>query len=122
MIASIVGERRPANAVEDHGLDPHEIDALDGVLIVPNLHVSGVCAEQIVESVPEAFAALPPRTAPAHPVIRPSATSDIELTHRTGPRPPHTDRPRRIVAGCDGPAPFGGGLGRAQAREIRRGR
>jgi L-lactate dehydrogenase complex protein LldG len=76
---------RPSNAVEDHGLSARELDALDGVLtgctlaiaetgtlvlsgdvtegrraltLVPDLHVCVVHADQVVETVPEAFARL----------------------------------------------------------------
>jgi L-lactate dehydrogenase complex protein LldG len=109
---------RPANAIEDHGLSAHELDHLDGVLtgctvaiaetgtlvlaggategrraltLVPDLHICVVHADQIVETVPEAFASL--RGLERRPltfVSGPSATSDIELKRVEGVHGPRT--------------------------------
>ncbi|HEY8724148.1 MAG TPA: LUD domain-containing protein [Gaiellaceae bacterium] len=103
---------RPTGAVEDHGLTPQELDALDGVVtgctlaiaetgtivlsggssegrraltLVPDLHLCVVRPGQIVETVPQAFSAL--RDSALRPltfVSGPSATSDIELERVEG--------------------------------------
>jgi L-lactate dehydrogenase complex protein LldG len=111
---------RPAGAVEDHGLTPRELDALDGVVtgctvaiaetgtlvlsggrdegrraltLVPDLHVCIVHAGQIVETVPEALDALSALAErPLTFVSGPSATSDIELKRVEG-----VHGPRRLV-------------------------
>jgi L-lactate dehydrogenase complex protein LldG len=101
--------------VEDHGLRARELDGIDSALtgcavaiaqtgtlvldgqdasgrrlltLVPDNHICVVGAEQVVESVPEAFArvssAVRERGVPITLVSGPSASSDIELTRVEG--------------------------------------
>lgn len=109
---------RPADAVEDIGLSAHELDDLDGVItgctvaiaetgtlvlaggtrdgrraltLIPDVHICVVHADQVVETVAEAFAAL--RGLERRPltfVSGPSATSDIELRRVEGVHGPRT--------------------------------
>jgi L-lactate dehydrogenase complex protein LldG len=118
--AGLPHEWRPAGAVEDHGLTPQDLDALDGVVtgctlaiaetgtlvlsggpsegrraltLVPDLHLCVVRATQVVETVPQAFDAL--RESASRPltfVSGPSATSDIELERVEG-----VHGPRQLV-------------------------
>ncbi len=103
---------RPAGAIEDRELSTAALDALDGAVtgctvaiaetgtlvlaagpaegrraltLIPDTHVCVVLPHQIVETVPEAFAAL--RGLERRPltfVSGPSATSDIELERVEG--------------------------------------
>jgi L-lactate dehydrogenase complex protein LldG len=120
--AGLPAEWRPFDLIEDGGLSPRELDALDGAVttcaaacaetgtialdggpgqgrralsLVPDLHVCVVQAEQVVETVPELVAALEPSAREGRPITLvsgPSATSDIELNRVEG-----VHGPRRLV-------------------------
>jgi L-lactate dehydrogenase complex protein LldG len=111
---------RPAGFVEDTGLDPHALDAVDGVItgctvaiaetgtivltaaphegrraitLVPDLHICLVEESRIVELVPEAIARLGDLARrPLTFISGPSATSDIELDRVEG-----VHGPRKLV-------------------------
>ena len=119
---------RGVELVEDRGLSPVELDALDGVLttcavacadtgsialdggpgqgrraisLVPDLHVCIVRADQIVETVPELVEALAAAARAGRPILivsGPSATSDIELNRVEG-----VHGPRTLVVVIDAP-------------------
>jgi L-lactate dehydrogenase complex protein LldG len=108
--------------VEDDGLAPADLDALDSVVttcaaacsdtgtiafdggkgqgrraisLVPDLHVCVVGVDQIVETVPELFERLAPSAREGRPIVLvsgPSATSDIEFERVEG-----VHGPRRLV-------------------------
>ncbi len=108
--------------VEDGGLTPWELDALDGALttcaaacadtgtvaldggagqgrraitLVPDLHVCVVTRDQVVETVPELFERLAPSARDGQPIVLvsgPSATSDLGFERVEG-----VHGPRRFV-------------------------
>jgi L-lactate dehydrogenase complex protein LldG len=108
--------------VEDHGLTPAELDALDGavttcavacadtgtialdggpgqgrraITLVPDLHVCVVRQGQVVETVPELFERLEPSAREGRPIVLvsgPSATSDLGFERVEG-----VHGPRRLV-------------------------
>lgn len=133
--ADLPAPLRPSEVVlvEDVGLDPAELEGLQGALtccagacadtgtialtggvgegrraltLVPDLHVCVVRRDQIVETVPELFALLEPAARDGRPIVLvsgPSATSDIEFDRVEG-----VHGPRRLVvllAGGMGAAP-----------------
>jgi L-lactate dehydrogenase complex protein LldG len=126
--SDLPAELRPPGVelVEDRGLSPAELDALDGVVttcaaacaetgsialaggpgegrraltLVPDLHVCVVRASQVVETVPELVARLEPAAREGRPIVLvsgPSATSDIEFRRVEG-----VHGPRRLAVVLD---------------------